>query len=170
MAEIAVGAGRVLGGLLLGAATLTVLHMEGSDPTRGSLLQLALRTSAGRAQVCRTLSEDELAGLPQHMRRPTACEMTPVAYRLQVKIDEVEVADERCRPAGIHGDRPITHSSTIAVTPGDHDVAVRFAPETSVAASDKPLPTYAFDGRIAFDEGRIRIVSLEGDDTDFVVK
>jgi len=164
------GTGRAIGGVLLGAGMLTALHINASDPARGSFLQLALRTSAGRAQVCRTLSADELAALPAHMRQPTLCETTPVAYQLQVTIDGNVVLDEPCRPAGIHGDRPITVGAELPVVPGDHDVAVRFVPGVSVAASDKPLSTYEFESRVAFAEGRIRLVSLEADETEFVLK
>lgn len=170
MRDFVLAAGRGASAVVLGAATLTALHWHGSDPTQGSLLQLALRTSSGRAQVCRTLSEDELAKLPAHMRRPTVCEDTPVTYRLHVTIDGGEVLDRLCSPAGIHGDRPITVGERVGVVPGEHDVAVRFAPEASVAASDKPLPVYEFASRVAFEEGRIRVVSIEPDETEFVLK
>jgi hypothetical protein len=142
-------------------ALLVVLtHIDVSDPTTGALLGIAVRTMAGTVQDCRALSEAEMAALPQHMRRKEICESRAAPYRLEVRIDGETRLDRVYRPAGIHGDRPITVDEHIGVTAGSHAVSIRFAPADP--ASTDQLPVFTFEQAVELVEGRIRVARLEG--------
>ena len=146
-------------GVLL-ALIVVVTHVNVSDPATGAILGVAVRTMAGTVQDCRTLSEEELAALPQHMRRKEVCETHAVPYRLEVRVNGKTRLDRVYTAAGIHGDRPITVDERIGMPAGSHDVSIRFAPaETDVTGQ---LPVLTFDQNVALEEGRIRVARLEG--------
>lgn len=155
------------GGALL-ALVVIVTHVNVSDPAVGAILGVAVRTMAGTVQECRALSEEELAALPQHMRRKEVCETHAVPYRLEVRVDGEVRLDHVYRAAGFHGDRPITVDERIGVAAGAHDVAIRFAPADG--AGDGELPVFTFEKRIDLAEGRIRIARLEGTAGGFEVR
>ena len=77
------------GGALL-ALVVIVTHVNVSDPAVGAILGVAVRTMAGTVQECRALSEEELAALPQHMRRKEVCETHAVPYRLEVRVEATD--------------------------------------------------------------------------------
>jgi hypothetical protein len=142
------------------ALIVVVTHVNVSDPATGAILGVAVRTMAGTVEDCRTLSEDELAALPLHMRRKEVCETHAVPYRLQVSIDGEMRLDRVYKAAGFHGDRPITVDERIGVAAGAHDVSIRFAPAR--AEEDGDLPVFTFEQSVRLEEGRIRIARLEG--------
>ena len=158
---------------------LVVTHVTASDPTEGSVLRIALRTTAGTRQDCRKLSPVELEALPMHMRRPEVCESRAVPYRLEVRVDNQSLLDRTYTAAGIHGDRPLTVDQELPLPVGTHDVNIRFTP----ALADDPdgdagkdgettisPPTFAFDGPIEFTEGRIRVASLSAKGAGFEIR
>jgi len=155
------------GGALL-ALVVIVTHVNVSDPAVGAILGVAVRTMAGTVQECRALSEEELAALPQHMRRKEVCETHAVPYRLEVRVNGEVRLDRVYRAAGFHGDRPITVDERIGVAAGAHDVAIRFAPADGAGAGE--LPVFTFEKRIDLAEGRIRIARLEGTTGGFEVQ
>lgn len=156
-------AGGVLLGLLVHAA-----HVRLSDPRRGAVLRLAVRTTAGTAVACRQLGPDELAALPAHMRRPEVCETRATPYRLQVTVSDHPRLDRLYRAAGIRGDRPLTIDEVLSVAPGLHRVRARLVPADGAAGAEPR--TFSFDAPVEFPEGRIRILALEGDATAFTVR
>ena len=150
------------------ALLVIVTHVNVSDPTTGALLGIAVRTMAGTVQDCRALSEAEMAALPQHMRRKEICETRAAPYRLEVSIDGETRLDRVYRPAGIHGDRPITVDERLGVTAGSHDVSIRFAPADP--ASSAQLPVFTFAQHVDLAEGRIRVARLEGTTGGFEIR
>lgn len=150
------------------ALLVVVTHVNVSDPTTGALLGIAVRTMAGTVQDCRALSEAEMAALPQHMRRKEICETRAAPYRLEVSIDGETRLDRVYRPAGIHGDRPITVDERIGVTVGSHAVSIRFAPVDT--ASTDQLPVFTFAQNVDLAEGRIRVAWLEGTTGGFEIR
>jgi hypothetical protein len=150
------------------ALLVVVTHVNVSDPTTGALLGIAVRTMAGTVQDCRALSEAEIAALPQHMRRKEICETRAAPYRLEVSIDGETRLDRVYRPAGIHGDRPITVDERIGVTAGSHAVSIRFAPVDPASTDQLPVFTFAQDVDLA--EGRIRVARLEGTTGGFEIR
>lgn len=73
---------------------------------------------------CRTLSEEELAKIPIHMRKPLQCDRSRSAVRVAVHIDGVEVLRRSIPPAGIWGDGSSVALERIPVDAGPHDVQV----------------------------------------------
>lgn len=155
------------GGALL-ALLVVVTHVNVSDPATGALLGIAVRTMAGTVQDCRALSEAEMAALPQHMRRKEICESRAAPYRLEVSIDGETRIDRVYRPAGIHGDRPITVDERIGVAAGSRAVTIRFAPADP--ASTDQLPVFMFEQNVDLAEGRIRVARLEGTTGGFEIR
>lgn len=168
MRERALAALRLASGGILLVLAFLGLHRTASDPTDGAVLVLAVRTMAGTAQDCRTLSETERASLPRHMQRTEICEPRAVPYRLELAVDgETRVAGVY-RPAGIHGDRPITIDERIRVSSGTRTLRVRFEPAEREKAAG--LPVFALDQPVLFEDGRVRIVHLEGTVGDFRIR
>ena len=151
---------RVAAGAGLLSAVLVGTHVTTSDPTEGSELRVALRTSAGTVRDCRKFTEEELAALPMHMRRPETCESRAVAYRLVLTLDGIELFTRDYTAAGIHGDRPLTVDERFPIVTGEHTVGVRFAPADTAGSAG--LPVFALDARVQFIEGRIRVAALDG--------
>jgi hypothetical protein len=73
---------------------------------------------------CRTLSEAELAEIPQHMRKPVQCDRARSAVRLAVRIDGALVVSESIPPAGIWGDGNSVALERIPVDEGSHVVQI----------------------------------------------
>ena len=55
-------------GILLGVEALA--HLPLGRPAEGAAIRLAVRTAAGKIEICRDVSPEELAQLPIHMRQP----------------------------------------------------------------------------------------------------
>ena len=72
-------------GFLLGVEALA--HLPLGRPAQGAAIRLAVRTAAGRIEICRDAPAEELAKLPVHMRQPRICAEQPVAYRLTLSVD-----------------------------------------------------------------------------------
>jgi len=155
------------GGALL-ALLVVVTHVNVSDPTTGAILGVAVRTMAGTVQDCRTLSDEELSALPQHMRRKEVCETHAVPYRLEVRVNGEARLDRVYTAAGIHGDRPITVDERIEVAAGPQEVSIRFAPAEANAAAQ--LPVFTFQQDVTLEEGRIRVAWLDGVSGPFEIR
>jgi len=72
---------------------------------------------------CRTLSEEELAEIPLHMRKPLQCDRSRSAVRVAVRIDGVEVLRRSIPPAGIWGDGSSVALERIPVDAGPHEIS-----------------------------------------------
>lgn len=167
MREHAVTALRLASGAGLMAMLLAGAHAHVSAPGTGAVLRVALRTSAGTAQVCRRTSAGELAATPVHMRRAEICETHAVPYRLEVHAGANVVFDRRYEASGVHGDRPLTVNEDIAMPAGRADVRVRFAPVVEAAL---PAPVFTFEGPVDFPAGRIRVATLDPTATRFELR
>jgi len=166
--DLAIDALRLGSGALLLALLLVAMHRTASDPTDGAVLGVAVQTMAGTVQECRSLSDTELAALPRHMRRQEICEPRAVPYRLEVRIDGESRLDRIYRPAGIHGDRPITVDRRIGLVAGSHSVRIRFAPDGSGGGHD--LPVFTLEREVQFDERRIRVATLTDTTGSFEIR
>lgn len=120
---------RIVGGvlaLLLTGAVVGLSRMpyvvESSDAA-GVRLSWRFRATM---EECRELSEEELAELPVHMRRPVVCERRVPPHRLRVEVDGRLLLDEVVRSAGAQQDRPLYVFREIPVEPGRRRVRVRF--------------------------------------------
>lgn len=119
-------AGVVLALLLTGSVvglSQAPYTVESDDAAR---VRLSWRFRAS-VEECRELSEEELADLPAHMRRPVVCERRVPPHRLRVEVDGRSVLDEVIRAAGAQRDRPLYVFREITVAPGLHRVRIGFA-------------------------------------------
>lgn len=183
MRELATTLLRLAAAAVLLTFLLQVTHTTASDPTEGSILRIAVRTTAGTTQDCRRLSPAELEALPMHMRRPEVCETRALPYRLHVRIDGRTMLEGTYTAAGIRGDRPLTVDEEFAVPAGEHEVAVSFLPESTespdaseptVAPGEvqapEPAPSFLFEGPVNFPEGRIRVATVTPTSESFEIR
>ncbi|HEX7091319.1 MAG TPA: hypothetical protein VF192_14350 [Longimicrobiales bacterium] len=94
-----------------------------------AVLRLSWRVRGIRVQECRSLTPEELAALPPHMRRPEVCEGRIAPYRLRVRVDGRVLADTLVHAAGAREDRPVYVFREFRVLPGVHRVDLRFVRE-----------------------------------------
>jgi hypothetical protein len=139
--------------LLAATSTLSLPHHSSND----AQLRLSWSAMPERIEVCRTLSEDELAGLAEHMRQRVQCEGTSASYDLTVSADGNEIATAIVRGGGLRHDRPIHLLREYPVPAGHHRIQVTFARREAAMLdtpqSDDPLAptvdTGLFAGRAA---------------------
>lgn len=129
---------HLLGALLAvavtaGIAALSRVPFEAEDD--GAVLRLSWRTRSERVQSCRRLSPEELAELPEHMRRTEVCEGRVLPYTLTVAVDGRTLVDDTVRGGGARGDRPIFVLRELPLAPGEHDVRVSFVRQGEAGSS-----------------------------------
>lgn len=146
---------------MAGLAEVSRIEMGGDAPAYGEL-RLSLRSDRGRLERCRDRDQAELAALPAHMRTPRACEQRILEYALVVQVDGDTVLDERHRPAGAFGDRPVVVDRHVAVDPGSRAIALRFYPLPPTEWTDVELPNaYALDVTLDVAAGRATLFELD---------
>ncbi len=150
-------------GLLLAIEALA--HLPLGAPAAGAAVRLAIRTAAGKIEICRDVAPDELARLPIHMRQPRICDEHPVAYRVTLQLDGEVLRAVRAERRGMRGDRPLVIDELVAVPAGRHTLGVRLEPEVppdtpaTVAAG---LPQGALERALELPAGRIALVTWDG--------
>jgi hypothetical protein len=118
--------------IIVGAALLGILAGLTRVPwtaerTPRSLLRLSWRALGERIERCRPATEDDLRGVPAHMRQDVICEEPRVApYKLRVAVDGRVLEDGLAEGSGISGDRPMYVLHEFDIAPGAHAVEVRF--------------------------------------------
>ncbi len=103
-----------------------------------AVLRLSWRAPEGAVETCRTLTPEEAARLPAHMRRPEVCEETELPYLLRLAVDGHERLADTLQPAGARADRPVIVFREVELTPGAHEIEVAFTP---VLATISPSAT-----------------------------
>lgn len=76
------------------------------------------------SENCRTLSEEELAERPVHMRKALVCDRRRSPVRLRVLVDGVEAVRRSEPPAGVWKDGNSVAVERISLDPGEHRVSV----------------------------------------------
>jgi hypothetical protein len=92
-------------------------------------VRLTWRMAGQAIEDCRTLSEEELAEIPAHMRQAEVCESYVPPYRLRVQVDGETIEDILVLAGGARGNRPIYVYSELRVAPGSHELSIVFAQE-----------------------------------------
>ena len=147
-------------GILLGVEALA--HLPLGAPAEGAAIRLAVRTAAGKIEICREVPAAELAQLPIHMRRPRICEEQPVPYRLTLHVDGVPVHAIRAERRGMRGDRPLVIDDLVAIRAGRQELFVSLEPEVppgTPAAIADALPRGELRQTIDLPAGRIALVT-----------
>ena len=88
--------------LLLALASAAPFRVNALPHAR---LRVAFSARPERIEKCRTLSADELANVPQHMRQAVVCEGKTASYRLEVRRDDSLVASALLHGGGLRHDR-----------------------------------------------------------------
>lgn len=118
---------RILGLALL-AVALVAMREVSLWPVGRTSEQAALRLTWSarpeRVERCRTLSDEELAALPTHMRMRTQCEGRFARYLLRVAIDGRAALADTLHGGGLREDRPIYYLRDLPVAPGTRTVAI----------------------------------------------
>ncbi|MEZ4417628.1 MAG: hypothetical protein R3E10_17870 [Gemmatimonadota bacterium] len=123
------GARPALAGLLVivaGVFTAGVSRIPWAGGNDQGRLRLSWRVVSSAAEVCRPPTEDEVAGLPAHMRPQRICETRASAHDLEVRLDGGRALSRTLEGSGARGDSPIYVFEEIALHPGPHDLHVIF--------------------------------------------
>ncbi|HSR15711.1 MAG TPA: hypothetical protein VLL51_08160 [Gemmatimonadales bacterium] len=137
-------------------------RMAGGD----AVIRLSWSGRPERLEVCRRLSDAELAERPAHMRQAVVCEGTTASYRFEVALDGTTVAEGLLRGGGFRNDRPIYLLRDLEVPPGEHDLRVTLArvesarPDSTDQAADSAGLTLDRDVREAEERQRRRLEAL----------
>lgn len=99
-------------------------------------LRLSWSARPERIEQCRTLSDEELALRPEHMRQRMECEGGFATYALVIAIDGREVEDAVLMGGGVRNDRPIHDLRDLDVPPGAHRVEVSLTRREADASDD----------------------------------
>ena len=119
MATLCTGAGLFA---LTRASAAPVSRMK---PGAGRL-RLSWSARPERIEVCRTLSDEELAQREEHMRQRVECTGRSATYALRVEADQLILHDAVVRGGGLRHDRPLFVLEDLDVEPGQHRVQVNF--------------------------------------------
>lgn len=97
-------------------------HADGS-----ARLRLSWGARPERIEVCRRLSEAELADRPEHMRQRMECEGTTATYALEIQVDGQKIDSRVLRGGGLRHDRPMYLLDDLVIAPGEHHLVVTLA-------------------------------------------
>lgn len=90
-----------------------------------AVLRLAFSARPERIEHCRTLSDAELADVPQHMRQREVCEGTTASYRLEARRNDVMLESRVVRGGGMRSDRQLYVFDEFPLPSGTSVVEVR---------------------------------------------
>jgi hypothetical protein len=154
--------GAVLAGAALVAATAGLSRLPMSTADGDAFIRLSWRTEPIRIEECRTLTEEELAAIPAHMRRTEECTGYFVDYEVRLEIDGHEPTVDTVAPSGLRRDRPVYVLRDRSVPPGRHSVDVSFTalvPE-SFESDDQPV-ALEWSGPMELGPGEVGLVTLD---------
>ena len=125
------GARREAGGAIAGligaavavaaiaAGSATTVRLESAD---GARIRVSWTARPERIETCRTLSDEELAQRPEHMRQRMECEGGFATYALDVVVDGRRLGESVVKGGGVRNDRPIHYLQEFEVEPGEREV------------------------------------------------
>jgi len=99
------------------------------EPDGPALVRLSWRAVLPTVEDCHAPTEDELTGIPSHMRPAEICDGRPVPFRLRFVLDGETLVDEPVIGAGARADRPMYVLHEVSVEPGTHHIEVAFGPD-----------------------------------------
>jgi ferredoxin len=146
----------VLSVVLLALVAVGSRWPQGADPDHG-LLRLGWRLAGQVRERCRDLTAEELAARPVHMRRARECVGEVLTYELRASVDGRLLIHRRVASPGFRADRPLSVEEELEIAPGEHTIAIAFAPEDP-ASGGRPL---TFEGRVVFAPARVVLVTYE---------
>lgn len=112
--------------LVMALAVAGLSQVPVNSDTDRALIRLSWRAEPVRAEECRTLTAEEQADVPVHMRRAQECVGGFVDYELTLRIDDRVAIVDTIAPAGLRRDRPVYVLREVPVEAGRHAVEVEF--------------------------------------------
>ena len=111
-----------------GAGLALLAYLSGAPislyPANSARLRLSFSARPERIEVCRTLSETELAKVPEHMRQRVSCEGVFATYLLRISVDGRSIGESVLHGAGLRHDRPLYLLRDYDVPKGEHRLQV----------------------------------------------
>jgi hypothetical protein len=124
---------------------------RGGDVAR---VRLSWSVRPERVEQCRTLSDEELSKLPEHMRLRTTCVGFSARYLLTVSVDGEGLVRDTLRGGGLRHDRPIYVFTESDVKPGQRRLHIEVTridagttPSRSDSAAQKTVTDTLMGGR-----------------------
>ena len=93
--------------------------------TTMAMVRVTLSARPARDEVCRRVSDEELAELPTHMRQRVVCEGVTARYRLEILRDDRVLESAALEGGGLRRDRQLYHFSETFVPSGRAAYEVR---------------------------------------------
>jgi len=128
-------------------------------------IRLSWRVGAPRIEECRTLTTEEMADLPIHMRRDEVCTRTGIPYRLRIVLNGEGIEETLIRGAGTRGDRPIYVYRELRVEPGGHQLEISLTPEVGGedSAGDAPVEALELAEDLDLADGEVALITRSED-------
>ncbi|MEW5849597.1 MAG: hydrogenase iron-sulfur subunit [Myxococcota bacterium] len=123
LARNVVGGAVVMGAVTLG--TVAFSELPHPPPPPEAPLVVSFKHPGRSGENCRTLSEQEKAAMPPHMRRDVVCERGRASVRMRVLVDGAEVLSRTYPPKGLFSDGVSIAVERVDVPPGTHVVGVQ---------------------------------------------
>lgn len=153
---MAVVASLILAAGMAGLSQVPVATADGDARVR-----LSWRNEPIRVEECRTLTEEDQADVPVHMRRAQSCTGYHVDYELRLEIDGRVVAVDTVAPSGLRRDRPVYVLRDVTVPPGRHDVDVAYTALVPADYQATGLPAaFSWSGTMELGPGDVGLVTL----------
>ncbi len=145
--------------LLLGFGVAALSQWPVRSELDHAVVRLSWRTEPVRVETCRTLTPEELEGVPAHMRRAEECVGAYADYELRLQMDDGQPRVDTLSPSGLREDRPVYVLIDTPVVPGAHSLVVTFtALVPADYQSDDPL-TMSWSGDLDLDAGDVALVT-----------
>jgi hypothetical protein len=120
---------RVAGAIVTVAAIVALtaasrISIGGSAPD-AAMLRLAWTARPERVEQCRTISDEDMALRPAHMRQQVVCEGVTARYVVRVLYNGRPLVTDTVQGGGLRRDRHLYHFRQLAVPVGTAAVEVR---------------------------------------------
>lgn len=99
-------------------------------------IKLGFMHVGARVEECRRRSPEELAALPQHMRRPLDCARERVSVVVEVEVNGEILYHRSLQPTGLRHDGPARVYAIFHVPAGEHRIAARIRDTAREAGYD----------------------------------
>lgn len=147
----------LLAAAALSLAVLGATRVAYSAPrVEGAQLVVSFKHPGIAGENCHTLSPEELAALPPHMRREKVCSRERASVRLRLEIDGREVLRRAYAPRGLWGDGNSVAIERLTVPAGSHRVAIRLGETT-----DADEWTFVDTRDVVFGEDEQRVILFD---------
>lgn len=125
----------VLGAVLMAGMAWVSQAPWQRDAEAAGVVRVSLSARPDRVEACRSLSGEELAARPAHMRQAVVCEGSAARYRLTVAQGGHALVSEELTGGGARSDRPLHFLREFPLAPGPHHLSVQFYLVDSLATA-----------------------------------